>query len=181
MLLCCIQFACAYFVDNVKFLKPSNFDVLLNDITEAELRIISEMEGAPYLNISTLKPTFPVEGIVMGTNRRYIVNLLVRRKSAAENPYRNVMFMIDTGSPYTFLSTAAIEAMVNTAANVPEMLKLEIQGGQPMICYLSPPDKHFADVNLLGMDFLEMHGTQIHTDWSRKTFYLHDSKSSTAN
>jgi hypothetical protein len=44
-----------------------------------------------------------------------------------------------------------------------------------MICYLSPPDKHFADVNLLGMDFLEMKGGNLITDWHQKTFLLYDS------
>ena len=36
-------------VDTVKFLKPSDFDVLLNDINEIDLYLIGEMEGAQYL------------------------------------------------------------------------------------------------------------------------------------
>ena len=161
-------------VDAVNFMRPSDFDVLLNDINEADLFLIAEMEGAPYLNISASKPVFPVEGMVMGTNRRYMVNLLVRRKNAQQ--YRNVVFMVDTGSPYTFLSKTAMEAMVGPNANIPSILKLEIQGEDSIICYLSPPDKHFADVNLLGMDFLEMRGANLITDWHRKTFVLHDSR-----
>ena len=62
----------------VKFLKPSDLDVWPNDINEKDLYLIGEMEGTPYLNLSTLLPVFPVEGIiVMGMNKRYMVNLLV--------------------------------------------------------------------------------------------------------
>lgn len=165
--------ASSLLIDTVKFLKPSDFDVLLNDINETDLYLIAEMEGTPYLNVSTSQPVFPVEGMVMGMNRRYMVNLLVRRKNTAQ--FRNVVFMVDTGSPYTFISKTAMEAIVGSSANIPSIIKLEIQGYQSMICYLSPPDKHFADVNLLGMDFLELKGAHIVTDWPQKTFVLHDS------
>ena len=164
-----------FVIDTVKFLKPSDFDVLLNDINETDLHLIAEMEGAPYLNVSTLQPVFPVEGMVMGMNKRYMVNLLARRKNTVH--FKNVVFMVDTGSPYTFISKAAMEAMVGPDANVPSIIKLDIQGEHSMVCYLSPPDKHFADVNLLGMDFLEMKGAHLITDWPQKTFVLHDSNS----
>jgi hypothetical protein len=159
--------------DDVKFLKPFDFDVLLSDINEGDLYLIAEMEGAPYLNISsTQEPGFPVEGLVMGMNRRYMINLSVRRKNTKH--FKNVVFMIDTGSPYTFLSRTAMKAMVGSGENIPPIMKLEIQGKAPVICYLSPSDKHFADVNLLGMDFLEMSRSNLVTDWQKKTFIMHD-------
>jgi hypothetical protein len=102
-----------------------------------------------------------------------MVNLLARRKNT--KMYRNVLFMVDTGSPYTFLSKTAMEAMIgNNAANIPSIMKLEIHGENAIICHLSPPEKHFADVNLLGMDFLEMKGANLITNWQHKTFLLHD-------
>ena len=162
-------------VDTVKFLKPSDFDVLLNDINEADLYLVGEMEGAYYLNVSTLQPVFPVEGMVMGMNKRLMVNLLARRKNTQH--FRNVIFVVDTGSPYTFISKSTMNAMVGPDSNVPSIIKLEIQGETSMICYLSQPDKHFADVNLLGMDFLEMKGAHLLTDWSQKKFLIHDSNS----
>jgi len=163
-------------VDTVRFLKPSEFDVLLNDVNEADLYLIAHMEGAPYLNESSTElPIFPVEGLVMSTHRRYMINLMVRRKNT--QPYINVVFLIDTGSPYTFLSRKAIEALMPTATNLPTMLRLDIHGTPSMVCYMSPPSKHFADLNLLGMDFLELKGALIDTDWTHKTFVLHDAES----
>jgi len=150
-------------------------DVLLSDISEADLYMIAEMEGERYLNVSGGQPTFPVEGMVMGVHRRYMVNLLVRRRNA--HAFKNVVFMVDTGSPYTFLSRSAMEAVVGVGNNVPAMLRAEIHGEQSIVCYLSPADKSFADVNLLGMDFLEMKGAQMVTDWLQKSFVLHDRQS----
>ena len=170
-----LHYSSALVVDTAKFLKPSDFDVVLNDINETDLYLIGEMEGVLYLNVSTSQPIFPVERIVMGMNRRYMVNLLARRKNTQH--FRNVFFMVDTGSPYTFISKTTMEAMVRPDSSIPSMIKLEIQGETSMICYLSPPDKHFADVNLLGMDFLEMKGAHLITDWPQKTFVLHDSNS----
>ena len=157
-------------VDAVKFLRPSDFDVLLNDIHESDLYLFAQMDGVSYLNVSTEAPVFPVEGMIMGGHRRFMVNLLVRLRRAPE--FRNVVFMLDTGSPYTFLSRSAMEALVGPGVNVPAALKLEIHGAQAMVAYMSPPDKHFADINLLGVDFLEMKGAQIQTNWAQKTFQL---------
>ena len=168
----CTESSDVMIIDSVRFMKPSDFDVLLSDITETDLFLIAEMEGAPYLNISVQRPKFPVEGMLMGTNRRYMVNLLARRKHSRD--FKNVVFMVDTGSPYTFLSKTAMAAMVGSNANIPPILKLEIQGDNAIVCHLSPPDKHFADVNLLGTDYLEMKGINLITDWPRRTFALHD-------
>lgn len=171
-----------------EFLKPWDFDILLHDITERDLYLIADMEGVPYLNVSTstLPPEFPVEGMVIGVNRRFMVNLLTRmmfrpKKYHANDVerkagFRNVFFIMDTGSPYTFLSKSAMIALVGDN-NVPSMLKVEIHGNQSLICYLSPPDKHFANVNILGMDFLEMKGAQVVTDWGQKTFTMYDAHS----
>jgi len=176
LLTCILLFSSAQMIiDHVKFLRPADFDVLLSDINEGDLRLIAQLDEAAYLNISsTVDPLFPVEGVVMGS--RYMINLLVRRRN--QHAYRNVVFMIDTGSPYTFLSKTAIEALLESdTVNVPSMLKLEIHGKQSLICYMSPVDKHFADINLLGMDFLESKGALIETDWAAKTFLLYDANS----
>ena len=159
-------------VDVVKFTRPSDFDVLLHDIQESDLHLIAQMEGASYLNRSSdTAPGFPVEGMIMGGCKRLMVNLLVRMRKSEF--YTNVVFMVDTGSPYTFLSFAAIDALMGRQGNVPAALKLDIHGAHSMVCYMSPRDKHFSDVNLLGTDFLEMNTMQIFMDWKLKTFLLY--------
>jgi hypothetical protein len=160
-------------IDSVKFVRPDDFDVLLTDMAESDLHLMAQLEGVGYLNVSNAEPLFPVEGLIMGAHRRFMVNLLVRRRAAAySDNYRNVIFMVDTGSPYTFLSAAAMSALVGPDKNVPSMMRLEIHGNQSIVCYLSPPDKHFAEINLLGMDFLEMKRAQLDVDWTQKTFQM---------
>ena len=160
-------------IDPVKFLRPDDFDVVLTDMAESDLHLMAELEGVGYLNVSKQEPVFPVLGLIMGAHRRLMVNLLVRRRAVPEHEYRNVVFMVDTGSPYTFLSRAAMSALVGPGKNVPRMMRLEIHGNpQSLVCYLSPPDKHFAEINLLGMDWLEMMRVQLDVDWLQKTFLV---------
>jgi hypothetical protein len=170
LLLYCVSRCCAspLVIESVKFLQPDDFDVLLTDMAECDLHLMAQLEGVGYLNVSRTEPSFPVEGLIMGAHRRFMVNLLVRRRATVE--YRNVIFMVDTGSPYTFLSAAAMSALVGPDKNVLPMMRLDIHGNQSMVCYLSPPDKHFAEINLLGMDFLEMKRVQLDVDWQQKTF-----------
>jgi hypothetical protein len=40
------------------------------------------------------------------------------------------------------------------ASHLPEQLQVFVHSKEVIKCYLSPRDKHFADVNVLGMDFL---------------------------
>ena len=165
--------ASVFVIDAFKFTRPYDFDVLLNDIHESDLHLIAQLDGVSYLNVSAeTVPHFPVEGMIMGGHKRLMVNLLVRLRKA--NHYRNIVFMMDTGSPYTFLSYSAMEALVGSAHNIPAALRLEIHGTQSMVCYMSPEDKHFADINLLGTDFLEMKGIQMQMDWRQRTFQLYD-------
>ena len=161
-------------IEAVKFLRPYDYDVLLNDINENDLHLIAQMDGISYLNVSNSNPEFPAEGMIMGAHNRLMINLLTRRKRKTSE-FRNVIYMVDTGSPYTFLSKSAIESISGSTENIPAALKIEIQGSQSIVGYMSPPDKHFADINLLGMDFLQMKGAQIVTDWAQKTFKIYDS------
>ena len=65
-----------------------------------------------------------------------------------------------------------MSAMVGPGKNVPSMMRLDVHGDQSIVCYLSPPDKHFAEINLLGMDFLEMKRVQLDVDWQQKSFLM---------
>ena len=96
-----------FVVNAVKFLKPSDFDVWPNNINEKDLYLIGEMERTPYQNLSMVLPVFPVEGIiVMGMNKRYMVNLLVRRKNAQH--FKNIVFSKNGNKKICFNTTNLI-------------------------------------------------------------------------
>lgn len=165
---------CSYplVIDPVKFLRPDDFDVVLTDMAESDLHLMAELEGVGYLNVSSAEPVFPVEGWIMGMHKRFMVNLLVRRRAVPSLEYRNVVFIVDLGSPYTFLSSTAMSALVGPGNKVPGMMRLEIHGNQSLVAYLSPLDRNLAEINLLGMDWLEMMRVQLDVDWLQKTFLV---------
>ena len=79
-------------IDSVKFLRPDDFDVLLTDMPESDLHLMAQLEGIGYLNDFKAEPSFPVEGLIMGAHRRFMVSLLVRRQAMthSDDDYRPV-------------------------------------------------------------------------------------------
>ena len=51
-----------------------------------------------------------------------------------------------------------------------------IQQERVIECHLSPKDKHFADVNVLGADFLVENGLTLVCDYSQKLCQLTDKR-----
>lgn len=63
----------------------------------------------------------------------------------------NVIFFIDTGFPVSYLSEKAMKALIeNPGCHYPS----SVHSNKVIECHLSSQDKHFADVNVLGMDFI---------------------------
>ena len=157
--------------ENFNFVKAADYEIALPDINEKELHLSGELMEGQYLREVKPKsaPEFPVEGMIMGPNRRFMINLLTR-KWHSSSTHRNVIFIVDTGSPYTFLSSSAMTAL--GGGNM-MMMKVEIQGSPPLPCYKSPQGKQFAEANVLGLDFLHLVRAQVVTDWDKLTFLLH--------
>ena len=83
---------------------PSEYDVLLSDVTHAKLQTsIAEELGIAYLS----KASDPKEvvrvgtGYIHGLHKRTIVPFIVSHGEEA----RWVFFIVDSGSPWTYLST----------------------------------------------------------------------------
>jgi hypothetical protein len=88
------------------------------------------------------------------------------RREGKNSKAINVLFLIDTGSPNTFLSDKAREALVgNTGCNIGSMMGVSIQSLTNIECHISPHDKHFADVNVLGADFLVKNGLTLKANY----------------
>jgi hypothetical protein len=152
------------------YIKPSSQDMLLTDITAEELLNVAERLGVDYLGPAPTCPvSFPVEGEIYGPNKRLMVNLACRRRRTNTSSFINVIFLIDTGSPVSYLSAKAMEALIgNTESHLPQQLPVMIHSVKVIVCYLSPHDKHFADVNVLGADFLVENGLTLKANYSNK-------------
>lgn len=130
------------------YIDPQLQDLLLTDITKDLLVDIAHRFGVSYLADASTAPSYPVVGKVIGGNNRAVFNLVVSlgRRS------KNVIFILDTGSPCTYLSTSPLHALGCTDV-VPVSLDAEVHG-HCIAVNPSPATSHFADVNVLGMNFI---------------------------
>lgn len=156
-------------VDPPGYIAPNQQDMLLTDITSAVLHS-GEMtqacgRGAGYLSSAASFPeTWPVTGVIHGLNKRLMINLVCQRVSRRpDSPLLNVYFLVNTGSPCSYLCPEALSALINIeGCNLPSAISVLIHSAyqeQPFEMHMSPqgtteePGK-FRDVNVLGMDFL---------------------------
>ena len=158
-------------VDPPGYIPPDQQDMMLTDITSEILHshkcTVSIGKGYEYLSEATQFPQkWPASGCVYGYNKRLMISLPCRR-GRPDRGYRvrNVFFLVDTGSPCSYLCQEAMTALIGSpAAPVPEQLTVVVNDESfRMAFHLSPlgtveePGK-FHDVNVLGMDFLQLAG-----------------------
>jgi hypothetical protein len=138
------------------YIEPSCQDLLLTDITAENLPDIARDNfEIDYLSAAQFPGQFPAKGHLVGVNHRLMINLVCRRPSGQEVPALNVVFLIDTGSPVSYLSKRAVEALIGKRSeHFPRTFKVVIHNGLTTECNISPSGSHFEDVNVLGMDYL---------------------------
>lgn len=137
-----------HFIPNFQDLMLSavNHTILVDDIAEIlEVKYLSPAESAIC---------FPLFGILYGPHRRVMVNLSCRRKSSKkQHQMINIIFLCDTGMPCSYLSGQAMSALIGNFDYIPNVMRVEF-GIYHHDFQLSPTGSHFAEVNVLGMDFL---------------------------
>ena len=159
-------------IDPPGYIKPSLQDLLLTDIDTKVLREIARTMEVEYLGHASFPGSFPVEGRIWVPNHRLMVNLVCRRQTKSDSPTRNIVFLIDTGSPVTYLCQAAMESLIGKGCNLPQTLFVEIHTEEVIQTHISPKESHFAEVNVLGMDFLCKNRVFPVPNWSKETFNL---------
>ncbi|TPX30880.1 hypothetical protein SmJEL517_g05653 [Synchytrium microbalum] len=167
------------------YIDPNAQDLLLPDITHEALHEIAGLINVTYLATALVQPaSFPAAGIIRGSNNRLMVNLVCRR-DRRHTPV-NVIFLVDTGCPHTFVCPQAITALMGKPLdkfNMPDEIPIRIHSELTTLAHLSPQDKHFADVNVLGADYLALHEVSLLMNWNRRKEFvetarndLHDSQ-----
>ncbi len=144
------------------YIDPKAFDVLLSDVNH-ELLIgeVSDRLGVVYLSspleslAGTVGPSV-VRGILFGSNYRPMVNMVISSK-VHKRP-RNIIFLVDSGSPHLYLCENAMEAL-GFSDHLPKSFDIVFEG-MSYPADVSPkvlPDGrtgHFQDINLIGSSFL---------------------------
>jgi hypothetical protein len=174
--------------DNPDYVAPEKQDILLTDVTSAHLHgKIGTLLGKVYLSEEIirddLKPEKALRGVLFPPNNRYMVNLVCRRDSQRNSPsspkgptsWHNVFFLVDTGSPNSFLCTEAMEALIGgrgCKSNIPPTIRIELFASKDVVtCNLPGADTHYTDVNILGSDVVG-NLADISTNSKRKEFTL---------
>lgn len=153
---------------NYVLLSEVNNEALMGAITEiAGNRILEGMtylgpvpQSSPYLHELSALP-----GFIYGIHKRIILPLAVHTKRNQKDP-RWIFFIVDTGSPQTYLSLQVCASNFkdwSLLTRLKAWLQLDLYsdsgtvviGRHSIQVKLSPPDPRLCDINLLGMDFLE--------------------------
>lgn len=139
----------------------ANFYVLTTDVTSKDLHEgISAKLEKPYLSSCEDDNIDMAHGIIWGENNRIFVAMVVRM----EQQKKYVPFLVDTGSPHTYISEEVFASFGQLAINPSTTIRLHING-KPWLVLQSPKSSHFKDVNVLGTTFMKHFASALKIDF----------------
>ena len=153
--------------------EAQNFD--LSDITKDIINYVARESNTVHLAPYQYNPAFPAEGEIYGLNKRLLINLAIKyrpfQQPAPLDHYLNVICLINTASPYSYLSGETIKALVGCETS-PSVINAFVHSNWVIECHQSPSTSKFANVNVLGMDFLSKNKLSIFINYCDNKFTL---------
>ena len=147
---------------------PTDFDVLLTDVHSNELHHeISDMLNTNYLEDADNDDVQEATGTVWGPHNRIFIATIVRMS----NKLKHVHFLIDTGSPSTYICDEVLQSFGKTVSNPHNPFSVHING-KPILALQSPENMHFKDINILGTDFMKTFKCVLTVDFDKETAKL---------
>mmetsp|Transcript_1958 Transcript_1958/g.3973 ORF Transcript_1958/g.3973 Transcript_1958/m.3973 type:complete len:172 (-) Transcript_1958:240-755(-) len=136
----------------------NEFDILLTDIKGETIRSLevdgckhqSEFEKYHQSSAPTVLP-----GVTYGDYQRVLVKAVVAYRKAL-----NVIMLVDTGSPYTFLTEETLKLVGVQIEDHPSDHVFVVLNGQRIKVGISKA--HFKDVDVLGTNFLQFCDLHVH-------------------
>ena len=133
--------------------KIEDFDIVVTDIHGDTIRKI-EIDGVKHLSLADSTCVLPYDtektmiGVTFGEHDR----VLIRAVLASKGKFVNAIMLVDTGSPFTFLTEETFEALgINLQERSIDSVWIVI-GGRTVCVHESKG--HFKEVDVLGTDFL---------------------------
>ena len=158
-------------VEPRKYLKPSSNEIMLLDVKSKDLHeSIATALNVNYLGSASAhqESKFSIDGMLFGPHSRPFVSLVV--ESPVKKLKVNMIFFIDTGSPHLYICQEAALSL-GFKDHIPESFRVQIAD----VIYeanLSPLDKHFSDMNVLGASFFQKSRAKIEIDYKNDTVKL---------
>jgi len=131
-----------------------DFDIVLTDMHRDVIRTL-EIDGVKHLSLadSTCFPPFDTErttmkGVTFGEQDR----VLVRAVLSSRGKFVNAIMLVDTASPFTFLTEETFKALGINRQDQSIASPCIVINGRPLCVHESKG--HFKEVDVLGTDFL---------------------------
>ncbi|RIA85763.1 hypothetical protein C1645_360808 [Glomus cerebriforme] len=132
------------------------FDLLLFDVRSKDLHDhVSKRLKVEYLSDTLYTELKDVNGIIFGPYLRIMVSLPIQIKRKR----KNVHFVVDTGSPKTFVCEEVYEAFKMTISD--SSVHNILLNNKPTVVYLPPINSHFIETNVLGTEYLKAVGANL--------------------
>lgn len=145
---------------------PTEFDVLLPDVHSKDLHEnISNILNIKYLETAESDDVKEAVGIVHGWHNRVFVSTVMKKGDRL----RHVHFLVDTGSPFTYICNEVLQSLGVEVSHPHTPVTVHING-MPTIILQS--HGHFDDVNLLGTNFMKLHGCVLTANFEKNTVKL---------
>lgn len=138
---------------NSKVVDVKKYDILLSDIvgetiSGLEIDGVKHLSSADDISPATLDS---LKGLFFGPYDRVLV---MARLSKKKKQCINAIMLVDTGSPFTFLTEETFKAIgINIQDQPGDHCDIQINGERTTV---SVSTAHFQDVNVLGSNFLRM-------------------------
>ena len=146
-------------------------DLLITDVTEKLLyEKIAQKLGVVYLADTKNLYSEEVSGILFGRNERLMISLILDIKQKR----KDVIFLLDTASPFTYISRNVLDRMGYEAHGQNIVGKIN---GREHTLQISPKlqnntGSNLHDLNILGMAFLRQCEAKITVDCGLGVFKL---------
>ncbi|RGB39569.1 hypothetical protein C1646_664506 [Rhizophagus diaphanus] len=158
-------------VDINDYNNPRDFDILLPDIDAEDIyEIIPKKLNVKYLSEVPNELDGNITGIIYGPYLRLFFATTIRIK----NMIKMVIFLINIGSPTTFISGEVLRSFgIEMADPVNDYIDVNINNRrvQAMMSH-----SHFENICIIGMSFLNANKVGFHTFYGDYIFYLNFNK-----
>jgi hypothetical protein len=148
----------------VNFDVPIMLDVLLSDVTSSNdlHEKVSKKLGTRYLSDS-VRELDDIKGILFGDYQRLFgtMTLEINRK------IKNVLFLVDTGSPRTYICDEVFKSYNLFIADPDEPFPVKLNKRRISV---KVSHDNFSELNILGTDFLHTNSARLFVDFEKKYF-----------
>ena len=149
----------------VPIINPYDYDVLISDVRDTDYESIGEEVG--YKRHATFSESVlpqTINGVMWGPSLRAFIPLVITKRGVSIT----ILFLFDTGSPSTYLREDTL-SKIGFIENIPRSTKVDLHG-TTMDVYKS--HGHFANVDLLGQDFMRKSNCIIQLNYQKEQVNL---------